>query len=381
MRVIVSGAIANKHRSGGAVWTRLSWVLGLRDLGADVCFVEELRSDPVDGTGAAATFERCVQLSRLRHVADTFGFRAVFIASDGTSLAGMSRSELMAFAATADVLVNISGHLRVTWLLELIRKKIYLDQDPGYTQFWHMNGADLGLERHDLHFTVGENVGTAHSSVPVGGIRWRPACQPVVLDQWPVCTAEQSAGFTTVGSWRGPYGAVEHGGTTFGLKAHEFRKFVDFPARVGQPMEVALDIDPADAKDLTSLRQGGWRVVDPASVAADPWSFRRYVQRSAAEFSVAQGIYVTTSSGWFSDRSTRYLASGKPVLVQDTGFTRNYPTGEGLLAFRSLEEAVDGAERIAGDYRRHSLAARSIAAEYFDARKVLSRFLDQVSTA
>ena len=379
MRVLVSGAIANKHRSGGAVWTRLSWVLGLQRLGVDVCFVEELRSDPVDANGAPAAFEDCVQLARFRHVARTFGFAAALIAPDGQTLAGMTRSELLDFAGGA-VLVNISGHLRVRWLMDVVARKIYIDQDPGYTQFWHADGADLGLLAHDVHFTVGENLGASGSAVPLKGIRWRPLRQPVVLDEWPVAATGSPERFTTVGSWRGAYGAVEHGNTRYGVKAHEFRKFLDFPRRVARDVELAIAIDGGDERDRASLCERGWRLVDPARVASDPWSFREYIQGSGAEFSVAQGLYVEASTGWFSDRSTRYLASGKPVLVQDTGFSRNYPVGEGLLAFRTLDEAIVGAERIAVDYGRHSRAARAVAEQYFDSQKVLSGFLDQVES-
>jgi hypothetical protein len=139
-----------------------------------------------------------------------------------------------------------------------------------------------------------------------------------------------------------------------------------------------LNIHPADKKDFDSLRGHGWHIVDPKDVAADPSAFRRYVQTSAAEFSVAQGIYVETQSGWFSDRTVCYLASGKPVLVQDTGFSRNYPVGEGLVAFRTLDEAVAGAEQIVRDYDRHCRAARALAEGYFDSNKVLGRLLDEV---
>ncbi len=141
--------------------------------------------------------------------------------------------------------------------------------------------------------------------------------------------------------------------------------------------EIALDIDPADERDLTALREHGWHVVDPKVVASGPIAFREYVQASGAEFSVAQGIYVTTQSGWFSDRTVRYLASGRPVLVQDTGFSHNYPVAEGLLAFRSMEEARDGAHRIAHDYSLHSQAARAIAETYFDSNRVLGRLLEE----
>jgi hypothetical protein len=181
--------------------------------------------------------------------------------------------------------------------------------------------------------------------------------------------------FTTVASWRGPYGRVTHDGRTLGLKAHEFRKFVTLPIVTEHDFEIALDVDPADRRDIETLREHDWSVVDPLSVAGDPFAFRRYIQDSAAECSVAQGIYVETRTGWFSDRTVRYLASGKPALVQDTGFTATYPSDRGLVAFRTLEEAARGADLIMRDYEAHARAARAIAEEWFDSDKVLTGLL------
>jgi hypothetical protein len=181
--------------------------------------------------------------------------------------------------------------------------------------------------------------------------------------------------FTTVASWRGAYGPVEFGGKTLGTKAHEFRKFFELPRISGKTYEIALQIDPADRKDLDALLQGGWQIVDPAHAAVSPAAFRRYVQTSSAEFSVAQNIYVATNSGWFSDRTIRYLASGRPALVQETGFSNHIPVGKGLFTFKTLGEAVELAERIACDYEQHCDAARQLAVEYFDSDKVVRRLM------
>ena len=221
------------------------------------------------------------------------------------------------------------------------------------------------LEGHNFYYTVGENIGRACCSIPTGGIPWRPIRQPVVLDHWPVCAPGDPFRFSTIASWRGPYGPVRYAGTTYGLKAHEFRKFIEIPRRVGQTLDLALDIDPADESDLVALRENGWNVINPQAVASGPDAFREYVKTSTAEFSVAQGIYVETESGWFSDRTVRYLAAGKPVLVQDTGFSRNYPVGEGLVSFRSMDEAVAGAKRIAHDYVQHGLRSPRDRRELF----------------
>jgi len=199
-----------------------------------------------------------------------------------------------------------------------------------------------------------------------------------VLDDWPVSKHGVRDHFTTVASWRGPYGPLEHQGITLGLKAHEFRKFVDLPRRSGFKFEIALQIHPADHKDLEALLAHGWSISDPKRLASSPDAFRSFVQNSGAECSVAQGIYVETDSGWFSDRTVLYLASGKPVLIQDTGFSRNYPVGEGLLAFHNISEAIDGAERIARDYKQHCQAARLLAEQYFDSDKVIGKLAAEI---
>jgi hypothetical protein len=186
------------------------------------------------------------------------------------------------------------------------------------------------------------------------------------------------ARFTTVAAWRGGYGPVHADGKLYGLKVHEFRKFIELPRHADAIFEIALDIHPADQKDRLALEHNCWCLVDPHEAAGDSSAFRHYVQQSGAEFSVAQSIYVQTNSGWFSDRSVRYLASGKPVLVQDTGFRRHLPVGKGLIAFRTFEEAVRGTQAIAADYPAHCLAAREIAEQYFDSDKVLNRLLEEI---
>jgi hypothetical protein len=272
--------------------------------------------------------------------------------------------------------VNISGNVQAARILSAVKRRAYVDLDPGFTQFWQSSGSLGGIEGHDVYFTVGENIGTSGCPIPTNGIDWRALPPPVVLEDWPAAPGRGS--FTTVGAWRGAFGPVEHDGHTYGLKVHEFRKMIELPRAVpDSAFEIALDIHPGDAKDRDALLENGWRLTDPREEAPGPLEFRRYVQRSGAEFSVAQGIYVETGSGWFSDRTVRYLASAKPALVQETGFSDNYPTGEGLMPFRTLEEATAGAQEIAADYERHSAAARALAEQYFDSDKVLARFLEE----
>ena len=199
-----------------------------------------------------------------------------------------------------------------------------------------------------------------------------------MLGEWPLTPVPAQPRFTTVASWRGGYGRVEHAGRLHGLKAHEFRKVVDLARRSPHVFELALDIDPADAEDRAALVAAGWSLVDPAKLTADPESYRRYIQESGAEFSVAQGIYVETGSGWFSDRTAHYLASGRPALVQHTGINGHLPIGKGLLTFATLDEAIQGADAIMDDYPAHSEAARALAERYLDADVVLGRLLEHL---
>jgi hypothetical protein len=367
--VVIGGALANKSGSSGEAWVRMSWVRGLQRLGLDVWFAEEVAQSTADDPAAVEWFGA---------VTARFGLeeRASLLAGN-EAIAGQTLDDLVDFAADA-TLVNISGHLTLPRLFRAFRRRVMVDIDPGFTQFWHQEGlAGANVDGHDLHFTIGELIGTAGCPIPTSGIEWLPVRQPVVLEDWPVANSSQPSRFTTVGTWRGPFGPIEHDGRTYGLKVHEFRKLIELPRRSSHDFEIALDIHPGDQADLAALRDNGWRIVDPREVASDPDAFRAYVQGSGAEFSVAQGVYVDTHCGWFSDRTIRYLASGKPALVQDTGFGEWLPPGEGVVAFRTIEEAANGAADIVARYPAHAAAARRIAEEHFDSDRVLARFCEE----
>jgi hypothetical protein len=366
--VVVAGALANKPGQSGEAWVKLSWTRGLQQLGIEVRFVEQLGESMAGNERAPAWF---------RGVTERFDLaeRAALV-EDGESIVGPSVDELVGVAAEA-TLVNISGHLTFPRLFGAFRRRVMVDIDPGFTQFWHDEGLEgANVAGHEAYFTIGERIGSDDCPIPTAGIDWRPVRQPVVLEDWPLAEVTEGDRFTTIATWRGPFGPVEHGGRKYGLKVHEFRKFVELPRRSRQLFEIALDYHPADQGDVDALRDHGWRIADPRVVAADPEAMRAYVQRSGAEFSAAQGMYVDTACGWFSDRSVRYLASGKPVLVQDTGFSDILPVGEGLLAFRTMQEAIAGAADIAGRYSEHCAAAREIAERYFESERVLGPFCE-----
>lgn len=379
--LFVSGALANKPGNGGEAWVRLSWILGLQRLGFDVHFVEQISATScVDSNGDTVRIEDSTNLTYFRDVVGRFDLAACssLLRDDGSVVFGPSVDELLALADAAVALVNISGHLRHAPLLQRLHPRIYVDVDPGYTQYWHADGTALGLDSHDYLVTVGANIGTAGCPIPTGGRQWHPVRQPVVLEHWPVRPVDYADRFTTVGSWRGPYGPVTVAGRAFGLKVHEFRRFLELPGRAVGEFRIALDIHPADGADRVLLERHGWRLDDPRRVAATPEDFRDYVEHSSAEFSVAQGIYVDTNSGWFSDRTVRYLAAGKPAIVQDTGLAGTLPVGEGLLAFTTMEQAEGCVRHVVESYDQQSRAARSLAETVFDSDVVLARLLADI---
>jgi hypothetical protein len=381
---IVGGALANKPWNGGEAWVRLSWLRGIASLGFDTYLLE--RIDPAvctDGDGAPASFEASRNRRFFETVCRDCGLagRAALLPDRGEPV-GLSRAEIGDLIADATLLVNVSGHLPVEDDVARIPTRAYVDLDPGFTQFWAAAGVPGSrLAGHTHYFSVGERIGGADCPIPTLGLRWRPVRQPVCLDDWPVSRDAPAPRFTTVGSWRGAFGPVTYDGTTYGVKAHEFRRVAELPLSVDATFEAALAIDPADDSDRKRLLAGGWHLVDPAEVANHPSAFREYVSGSLAEFSVAQGVYVATRSGWFSDRSVRYLAAGKPVLLQDTGFAPDLVADGGIIAFDDAEGAARGAVELVGSYEEHARAARRLAETRFAAPVTVGAMLDEMGVA
>ena len=368
--IVIGAAFAQRAGFGGHAWALLQYVLGFRELGFDVTVVDRLEP--------GMTMDEDVSLRALDGLLGGEGIPYCVLGADGQSLGGLSREETLARTAGARFLLNVMGFVRDPELLAAARRRVFLDIDPGFGQVWKELGLADVFAGHDDFVTVGRNVGSDGCGVPTCGLRWLTIPHPVVLDRCPVAPGGND--FTSVGSWRGPYDRIEYNGQSLGLRVHEFRKFVELPSRVDASFRVALEIDASDANDLESLRENGWLLVDPSEVVPDPGAYLRFVQGSAAELTVAKGIYVTLATGWLGDRTACYLASGKPALVQDTGLAAHYPLGEGLLTFSTLDEAVAGAERILADYPTHARAARLLAEERFDARLVLPRLLEELGS-
>jgi hypothetical protein len=383
---VVAGAVANKPFNGGEVWVRMSWLRGLSRLGWRVAFVEEIAATAcVDAEGRTAPAASSVNRRWFDEVMREFRLGdASSLCCAGEPVAGLCSRDLHDLLHEADLLVNISGNLSSPSLRDACEHRVYLDIDPGFTQFWAARGFDRGrLDDHHVHVTIGANVGSGTCPIPTDGIDWQHVRPPVVLEDWPAAARDPRSGtggeirFTTIGTWRGPFGPVEVEGASLGSKVHEFRRFVALPSTVGRRFDAALAIHTDETDDLALLAEHGWNLLDPREVAGTPAAFREFVRGSSAEFSVAQELYVATRSGWFSDRSTRYLAAGRPVLVQDTGFSSVLPTGKGLVSFTTLDEAIAGAESILADYESHASAARRVAEEHFDSDRVLSEFLER----
>jgi hypothetical protein len=375
--IAVSGSVAQRPGRAGHAWVFLSYLLGLRALGHEVLFIDLLRPEMAEGGAPRGGWASSREARWLAGLMEEFGLGNSYalLLDDGRETIGLSRPRLLR-KLEGGLLLNFNGFLGDEELLAAVAQRVYVDIDPGFAQMWEELGLATMLEGHDRFVTVGANVGQPDCGVPAMGRQWIATRQPVLLDRWPVTGRGEA--FTSIGSWRGPFEPVDRGGKTYGLRVHELRALLELPRLSGARFELALDIDPADERDRSLLREAGWGLVDPLAALGDLTAYRDYIQCSMAEIAVAKGMYVATNGGWFSDRSASYLASGKPVLAQDTGFSRTLPAGEGLLAFSGLDEAVAGAEAIGAEWERHSRAARAIAEEYFDAGKVLSELLGQL---
>jgi hypothetical protein len=369
--VIVSGMIAATPWQGGAAWAVLQYLLGLRRLGCSVYFMEPI-DRPEEMTSDVPRY--CEQ------VMGRFGFedRWALIPPRGTDPIGMGWAQIGSAAREAELLLNVAGMLSDADVLDQIPVRAYLDLDPVFTQLWHASeGVDMRLDGHTHFVTVADAIGRPGSTVPSCGRDWLPTLPPVVLEEWPVATHLERHAITTVGHWRS-YGSIHHQGVQYGQKVHSLRPLIDLPSRTSGRFALALAIHPDETEDLAALRENGWTLFDPAAVAATPDDYRRFVQGSWAEFGLTKAGYVVSDSGWFSDRSACYLASGRPVIGQDTGFGRRLPTGAGLFAISTAEDAAAAIEELHRDYERHRAAARELAATHLDSDRILGALVERL---
>jgi hypothetical protein len=378
LTILLSGMVAAQPDQGGATWAVLQYLLGFRRLGHRVVFVEGLHDASL--SPKAVPLDRTHNAGYFRRVMRDFEFdRASALLVTGTrQTVGLSYEHLRRVAHSADVLINISGMLTDEELVADIPCRVYLDLDPAFNQLWHaLHGCEMRFSGHTHFVTIGLAIGRSDCPVPTCSLPWITTPQPVVLSSWPVVEEITHDALTTVGHWRS-YGSIEHDGMLYGQKAHSLRRFITLPTLTGEKFMLALAIHPDERKDLAAVAANGWNLLDPAQMAGTPADYQRFIQGSKAEFGIAKSGYVASRCGWFSDRSLCYLASGRPVLAQETGFSDFIPAGEGLFAFESTEDVLAAIEELRANYTRHARAARAIAEELFNSDKILSRLLDRL---
>ena len=357
MRILLAGMLAGNPRQGGATWAILQYVRGLERLGHEVMVVEPVSRLMPDSVRyldalALANASLLVRNSRETH--------------------GLSYSVLAGF--NAELLLNVSGILDDPELMSGVRTRVFVDLDPAFCQIWLAQGA-MSSGDHTHFVTVGTRL--RETELPLDR-DWLVTLPPVMLADWPPAEKLEYDAFTTVGHWRS-YGSVHHEGRVYGQRAHSLRRLLEIPRLTRQRLLPALAIHPGDAADLATLRAYGWQLLDPAAVAATPEDYRRFVAGSKGELGLAKAGYVDSRCGWFSDRSACYLASGRPVVAQATGFETSLPVGEGLLAFDTAPAAAAALDAVASDYERHRRAARALAEEHLDSDRVLTRLLEAVA--
>jgi hypothetical protein len=360
-------------------WHHLQYLLGLKALGHDVLFLEDSDDYPscYDPSTHAVTVDPTYGLAFAAHVFDRrkLGEEWAYYDAHKGAWHGPAASRALAFVGRADILINISGVNPIRNSLESIPVRVLIDTDPAFTQVRHLTNESARSRalQHTAFFSFGESIEDNQSTVPDDGFHWKATRQPIVLDAWPFDNGPLDGPFTTVMQWDS-YPTVEFDGQRFGMKSDSFGAIADLPTRINIPLEIALG---GHAAPRDQLKQQGWRLVDPLIVARDPWDYQKYLASSRGEFSVAKHGYVTSGSGWFSERSACYLATRRPAVVQDTGFSRHLPCGAGLWAFGDVDSAASALDTVQSNYARECRAARDLASEYFDSRTVLTSLIER----
>jgi hypothetical protein len=358
-------------KGGGHTWVFLNWALGLRSLGCRVIWLES----PPPRKSVDVARER---LEILRKFLESQGFEEIALASsNGEPLPRKLSDQAIGcadVAAEADLFLDL-GHNRSPTEVERFSRTALVDIDPGLLQLW-MEAGETGGARYDRYFTIGETVGTARARFTDGGLTWTYTPPPVFLDEWPVSPSAPEAAYTTVTHLYA--GTVEIDGQEFDNdKRTAFLEYLDLPSRTPHRLELALCLGTDDAKDGPLFERAGWHVRDAWDVTATPQDYAAYIQSSRGEFSCAKPSCFLLQNAWISDRTICYLASGKPAVVEYTGASRFLPDAEGLFRFRSVDEAAAMLQTAESEYERHSRAARALAEEHFDARKVVARVLEE----
>jgi hypothetical protein len=385
LRVIVQG-ILGRTPYAGVAWQALHYVEGFRRLGHDVYYVEDTGGWQFDADRCTVTDDCTYTIKYIARAMEYCGLNDRWACRTGPKgrTYGVSESVVKTLFETADAVVNVTGSVEVTNEYMKVPARLYLETDPGMAQIEAAKGAKFTveyLEAHTHHFTYAENIGAADCGLPTGHVRYWPTRQPVVIDWWDSAVSQLAVErpFTTVSSWEtreNDKRDMEWKGEVYTWsKHHQFLKFIDLPQRSPQPVELALACDDTAVIDM--LGSHGWRVVDAIPLSKDILPYRDFIQGSRGEFTVAKDQNVRLCTGWFSDRSATYLAAGRPVITQETGFSKIFPTGLGLFAFETMDDVLSAMDKIASDYPASCRVAREIAVEYFAAEKVIGCLIAQ----
>src|SRR5687768_10800531 len=374
MLIIVAGTIG-RSGLGGQAWASMQYLAGLEQLGHDVYYLEDCGETSVayDWERQTPSFDLSYPAAYVDECLTSIGMQDRWIYRAGDDSLGMPLPKFLEVCAETDLLLIRATPLW-TWRAEYDRprRRAYIDVDPGFTQFTLAGGSQAlseGLDRCETLFTYGQNIGAADCPIPTGHRHWIKTFPPVALPHWPVMNT-QASHFTSVIRWKG-FKEVAFQGATYGQRDLEFPKYLDLPRMVDQPLRMAaLGADP------NLLETHGWDFVHGEEVSRTPRAYRQFIQDSRGEFLVPKQGYVSSRSGWFSDRSVCYLASGRPVLVEDTGLDDVLPIGGGIVTFTDPDSAARGLDMINRDYASHSIAARQLAENLFSGDHVLRSLLD-----
>jgi hypothetical protein len=385
VRIVVTGLLG-QYAFGGVTWDYVQYLLGFRALGHDVWYLEDSGTWPYDPVLETVGADCTYNVTYLQGMMADFGFGDRWIYRNGADgkFHGAGESVARELLRDGDLLVNVSS---AGWLRDYdlgVRHQMFIDGDPMFCQVGLLDpkNADYAarVRAHDSHFTFGLNIGGPGCLAPETGIRWKKTVQPIALDQWPVQEGGAPERFTTVMNWSS-YAPVEWEGKLYGQKNLEFEKFKLLPQRAPQRLEMAMGRGVGAVRPTEELRALGWIILEAGEVLPDHRRYRDFLSTSKAEWSVAKHGYVAARTGWFSCRTACYLALGRPAVVQETGWSDYLPAGEGLLAFSTLGEAVEAMADIDDHYAEHRAAARALAEQYFDAKKVCADLLAQAGLA
>ena len=379
LRLVVLG-LMGRIPFGGQAWHYLHFLLGLHQLGHEVYYVEDDTAWPYDPVANATVNDATYAVSHIRRVMQAVGLEQYWVyraAYRNGECYGLSEARLKELYHTADAVLNVCGATELRDEQRTCKRLIYVETDPVTKQLEIYNGEQQTLHelsQHDLFFTYGENYGEPDCGVPLQRFIYQKTRIPIFLPAWPLDFNPSYPTFTTIANWRQTEKDIAYNGELYSWSKHlEFLKFLGLPSLTEQKFELCLSIQ--DQADKERLLRSGWSVSSPLPLSLNIRDYQRYIGQSRAEWTVAKDQNVRLRSGWFSDRSACYLASGKPVVTQETGFSKFLPTGEGLFAFTTMEEIVTAIDSINSNYERHCRAARAIAEDYFDAAKVLQRLL------